>query len=120
MAGGDTQSSLYLVGVDLELFGKLLAAGLALEGLLELAEGLIDFIEATYFIEGQAHDTALLGQRLEDRLTDPPNGVRDKFKTARFVEALGGLDEAEVTFVDEVGKAEALVLVLFGYRDDEA
>ena len=31
----------------------------------------------SYLIERQAHDTRLLGQSLQDRLTNPPHGIRD-------------------------------------------
>lgn len=36
-----------------------------------------------------------------------------------FVELLGRLDQAEVAFVDQVGKAQALILVLLGHRNHE-
>ena len=87
--------------------------------LLEAGERLVDLVERSDLIERQTHDTRLFSQRLKDRLANPPHGVGDEFETARLVELLGGLDQAEVPFVDQVGQAESLVLVLLGYRDHE-
>ena len=61
----------------------------------------------------QADDAALFGQRLQDRLADPPYGIRNKFEAARFVELLGGLDQSQIPLVDQVRQRQALVLVLF-------
>ena len=58
--------------------------------------------------------------RIEDALADPPHGVGDELEAAGLVELLGGLDQAEVAFVDEVREAQALVLVLLGHGHDEA
>ena len=87
--------------------------------LLEARESLVYLVQRAYLVQGQTYDTRLFGQSLQNRLADPPYGVRDKFETSRLVEFLGGLDEAEIAFVDEVGQAESLVLVLFGYRHHE-
>ena len=71
-------------------------------------------------VERHAHDAALLGQRLEDRLADPPHGVRDELDALRLVELVRRADQAEVALVDQVGERDALVLILLGDRDDEA
>ena len=88
--------------------------------LLEAGECLVDLVERPHLVERQAHDARLLGQSLEDRLANPPYGIRDEFETAGFVELLGSLDKPQVALVDQVGKAQSLVLVLFGYGDHEA
>ena len=62
----------------------------------------------------------MLGESLENALAYPPHCIRDELETTGFIEFLGCLDESEIAFVDKVGKAEALVLVLFGYRYHEA
>jgi len=62
----------------------------------------------------------LLGQGLKDGLTNPPNRVGDKFEAPRFVKALGGFDQAEVAFIDEVAERKPLILVLLGDRNDKA
>ena len=62
----------------------------------------------------------LLGQRLQDRLADPPDGVGDELDVPALVELVGRPDQAEVALVDQVGERDALVLVLLGDRNDEA
>src|SRR5205823_1379810 len=62
----------------------------------------------------------LLGQRLENRLANPPHRVRDELDAFRLVELVGGANEAEVAFVDQIGERDALILILLGDRDDEA
>jgi len=67
-----------------------------------------------------AHDAALLGQRLQDGLPDPPHGVGDELDPLGLVELPRRADEADVSLVDEVGQRHALVLVLLGHRHHEA
>ena len=71
--------------------------------LFELVEYFVDLVDRANLIEGQPDDTALLGDGLQDALTNPPDGVGDKLETSRLVELLGSLDEPHVTLVDEVG-----------------
>ena len=70
-------------------------------------------------VQRQTHDARLLGQSLENRLADPPHGVGNELETTGFVELLGGLDKPQVPLVDEVRKAQTLILVLFGDGDHE-
>ena len=53
-------------------------------------------------------------------MADPPHGVRDEHESACLVEFLGGFDQSQVALVDEVGQAQALVLVLLSHGNDEA
>ena len=62
----------------------------------------------------------LCSASLEYALAYPPHGVRDELESAGLIELFSGLDEPKVTLVDEVGKAQTLVLVLLGNRHDEA
>ena len=120
MSAGYAEGVGDFLGGYVEFLGEFLGGGATLVFLLESGVGFVDFVEGAYLVEGEADDAGLLGEGLEDGLTDPPDGVGDEFEAAGFVEFLGGLDEAEVALVDEVGQAEALVLVLFGNGDDEA
>jgi hypothetical protein len=86
----------------------------------EAGAGLADLGDRADAVERQAHHAALLGERLQDGLADPPHGVRDELEAARLVEALGGLDQTVVALVDQVGEGEALPLILFGDRHHEA
>src|SRR5690606_21077715 len=71
-------------------------------------------------VEREPHDAALLGERLEDGLADPPDGVGDELEPARLVEPLRRLDQPVVPLVDDVGQREPLALVLLRDGDDEA
>ena len=119
MASGHTQRVGHLLLREFEFRGQLLGRRRALVLLLEAGEGLVDLVERSDLVERQTHDTRLLGQRLEDRLADPPHGIGDELETARLVELLGGLDQAEVALVDQVRQAQTLVLILFGDGDHE-
>ena len=99
---------------EFQLRGQFLGRRGALMLLLEAGECLVDLVERPHLVERQAHDARLLGQSLKDRLANPPYGIRDELEAAGFVELLGSLDKAQVTFVDQVGKAQSLVLLLLG------
>jgi hypothetical protein len=71
-------------------------------------------------LSGDSHDAGLLGQRLQNRLTDPPDGVGDELDALRLVELLRGAHESDVSLVDQVGERDALVLVALGDGDHEA
>ncbi len=120
MAPCDTKRIGHLFLGQLQLVGQLLGRRRAFVLLLETGERLVDFVERPDLVERQAHDTRLLGQRLQNRLTDPPHGVGNELETARFVELLGSLDKPEVALVDKVGQAEPLILVLLGDGNHEA
>ena len=119
MAAGDTQRIGHLLLGKLQLVRQLLGRRGALVLLLETGESLVDLIERAHLIERQAHDTRLLGQSLQDRLTNPPHGIRNELETPGFVELLRSLDKTEVSLVDQVGQTEALILILLGHRHDE-
>ena len=70
-------------------------------------------------VERDADDPALLRQRLQDRLANPPDRVGNELDSLGLVEFMGGADQPEVPLIDQIGKGDALVLVLLGYRDDE-
>ena len=93
---------------------------MALVFLFEFVDLVIDFVERAHLVEGESDDAALLGDGLQDALTNPPHGIRDELESARLIEFLGSLDQADVTFVDEVGKCESLMLILLGYRYDKS
>lgn len=71
-------------------------------------------------VERYPHDPRLLGQRLKDRLADPPDRIGDEVDPLALVELVGRADEPEVPLVDQVGEGDTLVLVLLGDGDDEA
>ena len=120
MASGHPQRIGHLLLREFELRGQLLGRRRTLVLLFEAGEGLVDLVERADLVQRQTHDTRLLGQSLENRLTNPPHRIGDELEATGFIELLGGLDQTEVTLVDQVRKAQTLVLVLFGDRDHEA
>src|SRR5260370_1356819 len=104
---------------DVHPFGDLLDRGLTTQ-LLEQGRGaLTNAVQRAGAVQRNAHDAGLLGQGLEDRLADPPHGVRDELDPLGLVELVGRADQSQVAFVDEVGERHALVLVLLRDRDHE-
>src|SRR5215210_5325912 len=71
-------------------------------------------------VERHADDPALLGERLQNRLADPPHGIGNELDALGLVELVGGADEAEVALVDQVRERDSLILVLLGDRDHKA
>ena len=81
--------------------------------LLKLRQGLAYLVERTHLIErGRRTMRLCSGKGLQDRLTDPPHGVGNKFKTTCLVKLLRCFNQAEISFIDKVGKAKTLILVL--------
>jgi hypothetical protein len=70
-------------------------------------------------IERHPDNAGLLGQRLEDRLADPPHRVADELDAFGLVEFVSRANQTEVAFVDQIGQGHALVLVLLGDAHDE-
>ena len=120
MAARDAEDALDFLLGDVEHVGQFLFRWRALEFLFQAADFLFEFVKCAQLVGGETHDARVLGDGLKDGLAYPPNGVGDEFEAACFVETLCGLNQTHVAFVDEVGKAEALVLVLLGDGDDEA
>ena len=111
---------LYLSLIDLREFCQLSNRGAALMNLLEAVDLLIDLAQGTTLVQRQAHDATLLGNSLKDALTNPPYGIGDEFETTSLIKFLSSLYQSDVTFVDQVGQCQTLMLVLLGYRDDKA
>ena len=109
-----------LVAGNVENLRQFVGRGHALVVLFELLESLVDLVKGTHLVQRQTDDPGLLGQSLEYRLAYPPHGVGYELEAAGLVELLGGLDKAQVALVDQVGKAQSLILVLFRNRNDEA
>src|SRR5690606_3456424 len=63
---------------------------------------------------------ALVRERAADRVPDPPRGVGREAIAARVIEALDGLHEADVAFLDQVDERKATAVVAPRDRNDEA
>ena len=117
---GDGEGLLHLLHRDVHALGDLGRRGLAAQLLEQRGRPLADAVERPRAVERHPHDAALLGQRLEDGLPDPPDRVGDELDALGLVELVRRADEAEVALVDQVGQRHALVLILLGHGDDEA
>ena len=80
--------------------------------LLETVDLLINLAQCSALIQRQTHNTTLLGDGLQDALANPPNGIGDEFKSARFVEFLSSFYQSDVTLVNQVCQCQTLMLVL--------
>ena len=90
--------------------------GMALELLFETVDFVTDFIERTHLIEWQTHDATLLGNSLKNALANPPYCVRDELETTGLVKLLCGLNQTNVTLVNQISQRQTLMLILLGYR----
>jgi hypothetical protein len=119
MTPRDLERVRHLEQRHVEFFREFTGARLPFEFLLECAECFANLVQRPNTVQRQAHDAGLLRERLQNRLSDPPNGVGDELESARLVESLRTLDESEVPFVDQISKGQALMLVLLGDADDK-
>ena len=99
---------------------NLLNARASLVFLFELVDFLVHLVERPHLVQGQSHDSALLGYSLQDALANPPYGIRDELEASGLVKAFCCLDEADVAFVYQVGEGKPLMLILLGYRHNKS
>ena len=71
-------------------------------------------------VERHADRAALPRERRENRLTNPPHGVRDELHALVGIELPRGGEQPDVPLADQVDEREAAVLVFLGDGDDEA
>ena len=95
-------------------FTKFCHRGMTLVFLLKLVDFMVDFVERTYLVERQSHNSALLGNSLKNTLANPPNSIRYELETTCFIKFLGCLDKTNVALVNKVSKGETLMLILLG------
>lgn len=56
---------------------------------------------------------------MENALTDPPDGIRNKLKTTRVIEFVCCSNETDIPLVNQINQRHSLMLILFGNRNDE-
>src|SRR5690606_7853307 len=71
-------------------------------------------------VQRDAHRTTLVRERGKDRLSDPPDGVGDELDPLLRVELPRSRHQPDVPLLDQVGQANAAVLILLRYRYDKA
>jgi hypothetical protein len=70
-------------------------------------------------VERDAHGARLLGERLQDCLTNPPDRVRDELHALVRIELANGLEQSFVADRDELTQVEPVALVLLHVGDHE-
>ena len=93
--------------------------GFALVLLFQDTHRLVNLVDDADLVHRQAHDARLLGDSLQDGLTDPPYGERDELEALGLIETVSRLDQAEISLVDQVRQGDSLILILFCHRDHE-
>src|SRR5687767_2901488 len=99
--------------------GKLLRCWLAIELLPKNLGCLDDSRQIRSAIERHANGAALPRQRRQDRLTNPPHGVRDELHALVGIELPSRRQQTDVSFADEIDQGKAAVLIFLGDGDDE-
>src|SRR5690606_3121052 len=100
--------------------GDFLIAGRPPEQLGQRGFGPGKLDEGGILVQRDADGSGLLGKRLEDRLTDPPYGVRNELYALVRIELLDRLEQPLVADADELGQTKATALVLLHVGDHEA
>ena len=95
-------------------------AGLTVQGLTQFTPRTDHARQLGRPIERHPHGPALLRDRGQDRLANPPHGVADELHPVVRIELPGGDDQADVPLLNEVEEAQPLVAVSSGDGDDEA
>jgi hypothetical protein len=106
---------------DLEALGEEFVGGF--DALLEEALGLFfEVVEQLALGLGgtELDELIVIHQEFKNVSSDPPLGVGGEADAAVGVKLFDGLEEAEVTFLDEVGEGDGGGLVFEGDFDDEA
>ena len=91
----------------------------ALVLLLELRNLILNLRQSSHLVEGQTHDTALLGNGLQNALANPPDSIGYELEATRLIEFLRSANQSNVAFVDQVGQRQTLMLILLGNRHNE-
>ena len=86
---------------------------------LEVAQRAQHHVELLDDVRRQPDGARLIHDRALDRLADPPRRVRREAEAALGIEFVERVDEAQVAFLDQVGKREPAVGVMLRDADDE-
>ena len=81
---------------------------------------LADPVEQIRLLLRESERTALIGQRVDDGLPNPPDRIGDELHVLARIETLGRLNQADVPFVDEVEERESAAAIAFRVGHDEA
>src|SRR5881394_4645207 len=98
-----------------DLFGRRLAP----QRLAQILRRAHDARQVGGAVQRHADRAALPRERSEDRLANPPHGVRNELHALIGIELAGGGEQPDVAFADEIGERQPAVLILLRDRDHE-
>src|SRR5881394_285376 len=99
--------------------GDLFRRRLAAQRLAQILRRAHDARQIGGAVERHADRAALPRERGEDRLADPPHGVRDELHALIGIELARGGKQADVALADEISERQTAILVLLRDRDHE-
>ena len=109
----------HLANRDAQLTRDLLDRRLPAEVLLESVPASLQQAERIVLVGGQAHDPRVILDRSDAPVPDPPEGVRQRSRPARRVEAFGRSEQPRVSLLHEIrdGQTEMLELGDLGQHE---
>ena len=76
-------------------------------------------LESIMYVRGQADRPRVILYCAYQCLPNPPDGIGREFESPPMIEFLHGSDQPKIPLLDEIGKGEAQISVVFGDCDDE-
>jgi hypothetical protein len=79
-----------------------------------------EFVDLVAHMDRDTDGASLVSNSACHGLADPPGGIGAEFMTAAIVEFLGGPDETDIAFLDQVKEGYAASHIFFGDADHQA
>ena len=99
---GNTEGGRDFFDIQFQQLGQFFGGRFAFKLLFQLRIGFLDTVGKAYLVQGKPNDPGLLGQRLQNALTNPPYSIGNEFETPGFIKTLCGLDQSQIAFIDEI------------------
>ena len=108
------------VHTDLHLFGDLVGTWLPSQLLQELTGNADELVDGFHHVYWNANSACLIGDGPCDGLPYPPGGIGTEFIALRIIKFFHGLDEAQITFLNEIEELHAASHIAFRDTDHKA
>jgi hypothetical protein len=115
----DLKELIDLLFIDTEIDRELRVRWCSILLVMNRRHHLLEPIHHVCSFRRNAKSTTLLGERMKNRLPDPPDGVGDEFDVLLRIEFLRRLHQPDVAFVDEVQKGDVRIAEALRVRNDE-
>src|ERR1051326_6126671 len=103
-----------------KLSGNLVHGRTMTQLLSKPGDSALETIEFVFYLRRQVESLSIMRNRGEDRLANPPTGVRDEPHTTRRIKARSSLDQAHIAFVNQLVQRIAGPRILFSHRNNES